>query len=469
MNKLLCLFLVCCSACTPIIKQQESYSAIQNQTIIFRNQLDITSTYYRSNNLPPNLMIRYDQLASFPNQKKQTQINTLIQQLVESFAFSGIPKYSGVLPFIAQHPIEQYIVNATIGNTFNDIMELSLHKEIQLNDGFRIQDYQNHYIHLATGSELTIHEIMNSERGVEELNTHLHSSIEYIDPAEVEETLHLYNAPFHKPFEGLQPGFSLILTPNFLHVILNDSCEACYFPVHQMRISPYIITLKEYTPTVYDQHFKEDRLNYATEGSYEFKQFSNLDFSEENIDEPLNDESNLTVHGYFPQYLDSYWMNQKQKMKQDLWQDIQDLQLSESQKADDITIFMSLHKSKIFTTLTADLFIYGERGPIVRNKIYQYRTDTNAPLALQDLFQEDFDYNSFIRDQWQQEKMKHSVNWDIDRIMEGELYFMIYPANIVVYSDYLNQHSQQKDLRIEFTIDDFGIQNLADFLRFTGG
>ncbi len=465
MKKLWFIILLCCCACTPISKQQETFLPVMKQNIIYRNQLDITSTYYRSSDMPSYFMIRYDQLATFPNKAKQEQINNLITSLVESFSFAGIPKYSGVIPLVTDHPVNQIVVNASIESAYNDLLILSLDKQVQLKDGYYIEDYANHCINLKTGKELTLNELLQSNFATNDLNRLLQSALDYVDPFEMGEKSHLYNAPFHKAFEGLEPGFSLLINPDSLHVILNDSCNSCYFPLTYSHIRPHIISIYDYTPVVFDRYFQLDRSKYATEGSYEFLfHRQTRDFNDqESFEESLVTGGDLLIRGYYPKDANSFWLDQKIKMKQVLFDDIQKKFLPDIDRYS-MYIHMNLNETSCINTLYADYYIYNAVESYTKRFIFQYRSDTNETLQLKDLFKRDFDYKTFIRKRWELEKNIQSSNWNIDAIMESEAYFMIYPWAIEVYA-YYDDNSKEIEAKTSFTIDDFGIENLADFIR----
>ena len=468
MKKLWFIILLCCCACTPIIKQQDVFPPVMRQNIIFRNQLDITSAYYRSLDLPPYFMIRYDQLATFPNKARQSQINSLIIRLVESFSFSSVPKYSGVVPLIADHPIENIIVNATIRNTYNDVMELSLNKEVQLKDDYRIMDTANHYIHLGTGKELTINEIMHSPSGLDDLNILLLSSLEYVDPFEVEQFGHLYDAPFHKAFGGLKPGFSLSLNPDSLRIILNDSCDACYFPLFRGRVAPHNIPIHNYAPVIFDHNFHSDSAKYTTAGSFEFmfrNQGQNL-HAYKHIDEPLAKNSTIIVNGSYPQYTDAFWDSQIAKLKETLFKDMQGIStMNLAMENASYIVHMNLIETDCITTLLADYYVYNETSGTSKRFAYHYRSDTMQSLQLEDLFHPDFDYNTFIRSKWEQLRSTRFSDQVIDTIMKNETYYMIYAGAVDVIAYYLDSSGKQQEARISFTIDEFGVENLADFIR----
>lgn len=204
---------------------------VTKQAFYFINTL---STFEQTKNIKTEfgtIDIFYQLLQTLKNEAVKDYLNNQIEQKLDQIIANGIPKYPGIVPVLKDLTFEKFSITNHVFAA-NNILSVTFYIEAEFSEYKTINSSRVFHFDLLSGQEITLNNIMNSNTGLEDLNHMILSALDtFVDPADIEEFISLYNAPFLHAFQGFTEEPSISLYPiSPLSVILNEQCTSCYFP-----------------------------------------------------------------------------------------------------------------------------------------------------------------------------------------------------------------------------------------------
>ncbi len=445
---------------------------VTKQAFYFMHNLDGTEIKKEVDAAFGKIHVSYQLLNTLKDNAVKDYLNSFIEKKIDELVDDGIPKYPGILSELTSNLIEEMTIDAYM-NAANNIVSIQFSTRVSLSNHKSINSTKLYNFDLLTGQKITINNIMNSNKGLADLNNMVLTSMDsFVDPADVEDHASLYEAPFQQSFRGLPEYVSIYLYPaSPFQIVLNETCVTCYFPwLYGHHLYPHWISLQ---PTsIYDRYYQDQLEDYASDGEFY------MDFGKHYYTPPMfsPDEEIISTSKAIklfvnePAKSDTFYFEQKKSLITTLLDQLAEIeQITDWKPSHQDALYLNyVHNEKIRTIEINYYLATGSNhtsGVLIRN----FRNDTKEPLLLADVFDSQFDYKQFLEANLQAhllEKENIAMDYAMIRQKLDSISFAIGSNGIHLYLPIIDETQRTMSI-VEYTASykDIGIDHLSAYLK----